>query len=179
MNIPDGSTELYFTPNVDRRFVSYGWLGSAVNQTGETAPAVVSALRILADPNECDDAHLGVHTCEICNAFSDRSSFFIDLDEGVRTAVLLPRMVLHYICDHHYKLPSEIESSALHSISLLPPPVADYRTDNYVRSQGYEPVKLDARTLVVRPIAPRSPVEDLRWILSRPIILDSLTPRSG
>jgi hypothetical protein len=175
MNIPDGSTELYFTPNVDRRFVSYGWLGTAVNLTGETAPEVVSALRILADANECYCDCLGEHTCEICNAFSDRSSFYIDLDDSVRTAALLPRMVLHYICDHHYKLPSTIESAALRSISLLPPPVADYRTDNYVRSLGYEPLKIDGQTVVVRSIAPKCSysVEELEWILDRPIIVDN------
>jgi hypothetical protein len=172
MNIPDRSTQLYYPFELNGRLISYGWLGNVAEPTGETKPEVLSALKVLADANEVDNYCLGCHTCQICDKFHDRSSFYIRVDKPNEIVAVLPRMVIHYIAEHMYILPLEIQHAAIETLRSLPPLIVNYRFDRRLRLCGYEPIREDGSVVIVRGIAPAMNLSDLSFCVQRTVVLE-------
>jgi len=83
---------------------SVGWLGATVPTSGLVDPGILAALRHYASWARVEDGWVGVHTCEICNAFCSNGEFWI-IWSGIR--YVLPQMTLHYITEHGYKPPEQ------------------------------------------------------------------------
>ena len=84
--------------------VTIGWLGEEVPREGVIDPVLVAALEHARDHCYVDQGLMGVHTCEICDTFSDRGEILIAIGDK---NYVLPRMVLHYIEAHRYLPPAE------------------------------------------------------------------------
>ena len=84
--------------------IAIGWLGSSVPDVGHVPDSLLDALRTASVAYETDTGALGYHQCQICMGHEDRGEFVIEADG--RTYVL-PRMVIHYIDAHRYKLPQQ------------------------------------------------------------------------
>src|SRR6266536_2218640 len=83
---------------------SVGWLGATVPTSGLVDPGILAALRHYASWARVEDGWMGVHTCEICNAFCSNGEFWI-IWSGIR--YVLPQMTLHYITEHGYEPPEQ------------------------------------------------------------------------
>ena len=90
--------------------LSVGWLGNNVTSKGETAAELLSALHALKEKNQLLDGWMGVHTCEICEKHHDKGEFYA---EGETTRYIMPNMIIHYIENHLYKLPSIVEAAVI------------------------------------------------------------------
>ena len=108
---PDLSGETYVgVPDDGYEYLSVGWLGGTVECTGATSSEVFEALRQAADSHQRDwgPVPAGPHTCEICQNCMAHHEFVVT--HG-RIRYLIPNMVFHYIEDHEYKLPAEVEQA--------------------------------------------------------------------
>lgn len=102
-----------------------GWLGDVVETMGETPPAVLDGLARILRPKVGRSGHVnGVHRCEICRRREQagepvewRPGDNVDnLNFSIRAGGIdyyLPRMVVHYITAHAYRLPAEVERAIL------------------------------------------------------------------
>lgn len=83
---------------------SVGWLGDTVPSTGPVDPVILAALKHYTSWARVEDGWMGVHTCEICDAYYANDEFWI-IWKGVR--YVLPQMMLHYITAHGYRPPEQ------------------------------------------------------------------------
>lgn len=83
---------------------SVGWLGATVPSSGPVDPVILAALKHYTSWARVEDGWMGVHTCEICDAFSSNGEFWI-IWAGVR--YVLPVMTVHYITAHGYRPPEQ------------------------------------------------------------------------
>lgn len=106
MYICDLSEEVY-----DRsvRTRSVGWLGNEILTRGHTEPEIVAYIQLMKkySPN-LNGFYMGYHVCEICGKHQDNGSFSI---HGSETTYILPFMIDHYIVEHQYKLPCDVEET--------------------------------------------------------------------
>ena len=110
---PDLSRGTYVSgPDAEHEYVSVGWLGSKVEHAGETQPRVRAALRRAADAGQRDWGPIpaGPHTCEICGNHMEHHEFVVP---NGRLRYLIPNMIFHYIDEHGYRLPAEVEQALL------------------------------------------------------------------
>ena len=87
-----------------------GWLGSEVELPGATDPVTLDALLAAKTWTQIPDGEMGAHTCEICGRADGHGRFYVD-DFNCR--YILPNLVIHYMTEHAYKLPEEVEQALL------------------------------------------------------------------
>lgn len=102
-----------------------GWLGDEAGPVGETPPAVLDGLARILQPDSGRWAHMnGYHRCRICRRREAdgepvewrRGDNMDNWDFEVRAGGItyyMPRMVVHYIVAHGYRLPQEVEHAIL------------------------------------------------------------------
>lgn len=123
MNKPDITRErwrhqksLSYDPTIPEEFEAtlIGWLESEIPRTGQIGTDALKKIEWICEHQKIDQGWLGYHTCGICRQFDDRGEALYICDN---TYYVLPRMILHYIKDHHY-LPPEDFLEDLKKLSL-------------------------------------------------------------
>jgi hypothetical protein len=100
------SRKTYNKHDDEYQYISVGWLGTDVPREGETSRMVMHLLKECRKENRIPDQWLGLHTCEICRGHHEKGEFYI---QSGMVRFVLPTMVPHYIEEHGYKLPDEVE----------------------------------------------------------------------
>ncbi len=104
------------------RVRAVGWL-SADHEiiSGEVAPAVVDALRLLVRAGYCPVAAAGFHTCELCSGARESANVLVPSGDVLFVA---PAMIVHYIEAHGYR-PLDVFVAAV-TACPVPPSAAYY-----------------------------------------------------
>jgi hypothetical protein len=116
MQIDDLSAKTYNTHEEDGyTYLSVGWLGDQVKHEDVTHAEVFEILEALKERNQFYDGWMGLHKCELCANYMDKGEFYV---ENGTTRYVLPNMVMHYITDHRYRLPTVVEEAILKSAQV-------------------------------------------------------------
>ena len=107
--IPD-FTDMTLAGGDSRAELHVGWVGDDVKAPGPTSVTVLEALLHAKAWNQLPDGCLDSHDCEICDGANGHGHFFI---EDTNCRYVLPNLVIHYITEHSYKLPGQVEEALL------------------------------------------------------------------
>lgn len=119
----------------DVNVLAVGWMGQTVPTTGAASSAVVERLFLAERSGEwVRDRTRGFHKCELCAHPEDKPSarwqdetleiqgrgFYLIRHEDTWYAA--PRLLLHYLLEHHYLPPSEFRLAVVSGTFVVPPP---------------------------------------------------------
>jgi hypothetical protein len=116
MHIPDLSRKTYNKHDDGFQYFSVGWLGADVPRKGGTSELVLESLKEHKERCQLLDQYRGRHACEICGSHHEKGEFYV---QSGAVRFVLPNMVIHYIEEHGYKLPDEVEFVILSKIKLM------------------------------------------------------------